>query len=71
MAEHPRAWLTPQEVGLLTGFSANFILKEIKARELPAAFVPARSGKGGRWKIHRDDAHAYAVKLGVWRGATT
>lgn len=66
-----RAWLTPQEVGNLTGFSANFIRKEIQAKALPASYVPSRAGKCGRYKIHRDDAKAYAVRLGVWRGATT
>lgn len=71
--ESVRAWMTPQEVGLMTGFSAGFIRKECLAKALPAAFVPARSGKRGqgRWKIHRDDAVAYAIKLGVWRQART
>lgn len=66
-----RAWLTPQEVGLLCGFSASFIRGEIHARALPATLIPSRAGKLGRWKIHRDDAVAYAVRLGVWREART
>ena len=65
-----RAWLTPQEVGLMTGFSASFIRGEIKAQQLPAQLVLSRPGKLGRWRIHRDDAIAYAVKLGVWRGGS-
>jgi len=67
MTTRAREWLTPQDVGVLIGFSANFIRGEIKARELPAQWIPSRSGKLGRWRIHREDAVAYAVKLGVWR----
>jgi hypothetical protein len=71
MDEHARVrlWLSPQEVGIMTGFSAIFIRREIQAKALPAAFVPSRAGKCGRYKIHRDDAIAYAIRLGVWRGA--
>lgn len=64
-----RIWLTPQEVGNLTGFSASFIRTEIKAKALPAQFVLSRSRKAGRWRVHRDDAVAYAIQLGVWRDA--
>jgi hypothetical protein len=66
-----RLWLSPQDVGVMVGFSANFIRLEIKAQALPAQFVPSRSRKTGRWRIHRDDAKAYAVKLGVWREVRT
>jgi hypothetical protein len=62
-----RMWLTPQEVGLMTGFSATFIRTEIKLKALPAQWVISRSQKTGRWRIHRDDAVAYAIKLGTWR----
>ena len=68
--ERAKAWLTPQEVGELTGFSAAFIRKEIAAQALPAAYVAPRGGKLGRYRIHRDDAKAYAIRLGVWRGAS-
>jgi hypothetical protein len=66
-----RVWLTPQEVGTMTGFSAGFIRSEIKAQALPASFIASRSGKAGRYRIHRDDAVAYAIKLGVWRQTRT
>lgn len=60
-----RQFYTPQDVGNLTGFSANFILKDIKAGELEATYVkPARS-KVGRWRITVTAALAYARKLGV------
>ena len=62
-----RVWLTPQEVGNMVGFSAAFVRGEIQAKVLPAQLVMSRAGKLGRWRIHRDDAQAYAVKLGVWR----
>lgn len=67
--EVTRIWLTPQEVGNITGFSAGFIRTEIKAKVLPAQYVPSRSQRAGRWRIHRDDAIAYAVRLGLWRTA--
>lgn len=66
-----RVWLTPQEVGNMTGFSAQFIRGEIKAGALHAQLVLSQRGRLGRYRIHRDDAIAYAVRLGVWRGATT
>lgn len=66
-----RIWLTPQEVGLMVGFSAQFIRGEIKLKVLPAQWVPSRAGKLGRYRIHRDDAIAYAIKMGTWKGATT
>jgi hypothetical protein len=62
---------TPHEVGELTGFSASFIRAEIRAQALPAVRVPSRSGKMSRWKIHREDAIAYAITLGVWREGRT
>ena len=37
-----RVWLTPQEVGIMVGFSASFIRNEIHAHELPAQAVPSR-----------------------------
>lgn len=70
MAIRVRQWLTPQEVGNLTGFSAQFIRTEIKAHALPAQWVQAQSSKMGRYRIHRDDALAYARKLGVDRNAS-
>jgi hypothetical protein len=61
----PRPFYTPQEVGNLTGFSYNFIIKDIKAGELEAVYVkPARS-KVGRWRVTVTAALAYARKLGV------
>jgi hypothetical protein len=61
-----REWLTPQEAGLKTGFSAEFIRREIAARELPAVWVPSRKGtKFGRWKIHVQHLHSYKVRLGL------
>lgn len=61
-------WLTPQEVGNLTGFSAAFIRKEIQAKELAGQWVQPGHSKTGFWRIHRTDAETYARKLGVWRG---
>jgi hypothetical protein len=55
----------------MVGFSASFIRNEIHARELPAQAIPSRAGKMIRFRIHRDDAIAYAIKLGVWRQATS
>jgi hypothetical protein len=66
-----REWLTPQEVGNLTGFSASQIRKEIGLKALPARLVMSRAGKLGRWRIHKDDALAYARQLGVYRDART
>jgi hypothetical protein len=71
MSERERIWLTPQEVGNMTGFSASQIRKEIALKALPAQLVMSRQGKLGRWRIHRDDAAAYAMQLGVWRQART
>ena len=71
MTDRVRVWLTPQEVGLMIGFSAAFVRREIHAKQVPAQWVNARATKQGRWRIHRDDAVAYAMKLGVWRGAST
>jgi len=62
-----RIWLTPQQVGNLTGFSAGFIRKEITAKELPAQWIQSARTKAGRWRIHLDDATAYAKRIGVWR----
>lgn len=64
----PRQWMSPQDVGHLVGFSATFIRRDIALKVLPAQLVPSRAGKVGRWRIHRDDAKAYAIALGVWRG---
>jgi hypothetical protein len=61
-----REWLTPQEAGLKTGFSASFIRQEIAAQQLPAVWVPSRKGtKWGRWKIHRDHLRQYQQRLGL------
>jgi hypothetical protein len=62
-------WLTPQEVGVMVGFSAQFIRMEIKAHALPAQFVVSQRGRLGRYRIHQDDAIAYAIRLGVWRSS--
>lgn len=52
-------WLTPQDVGLMVGFSESLIYKEIKAGHLPAVFVKEHR----RWRIHHTEAHAYHVRL--------
>jgi hypothetical protein len=64
-------WMTPQEVGNLTGFSAGFIRSEIRASQLRAQWVQSQRSQAGRWRIHRDDAKAYAIRLGVWRDPAT
>lgn len=56
-------WMTPQEVGQLLGFSAQFIRNEIKAGELKAELIWSLAGKLGRYRIRRDDADAYGVRL--------
>ena len=72
MTTHVRIWLTPQEVANLVGFSGAFVRRDISLKVIPAQFVqPRRKGGCGRWRIHRDDAVAYAIKLGVWREART
>jgi hypothetical protein len=69
---HVRIWLTPQEVANLVGFSGAFVRRDISMKVIPAQFVqPRRKGGCGRWRIHRDDAVAYAIKLGVWREAVS
>lgn len=61
-----REWLTPQEAGLKTGFSAEFIRREIAAKELPAVWVPSRKGtRWGRWKIHVQHLEQYRQRLGM------
>ncbi len=64
MMKQPRFY-TPQEVGNLTGFSANFILKEIKAGELEAVYVKSARSKVGRWRISVAAAVAYARRMGT------
>ena len=66
-----RVWLTPQEVGNMTGFSASQIRQEIHDKALPAHLVMSQAGKLGRWRIHRTDAITYARQLGVWREERT
>jgi hypothetical protein len=56
-------WLTPQEVGNMAGFSAQFIRDEIRGGELKATLCMSRRGKLGRWRIRLDDARAYVVRL--------
>ena len=56
---------SPQEVGHLTGFSASFIRKEIKAGELEAVYVKPRGRTRGRWLITVTVALAYAKRLGL------
>lgn len=69
---HIRIWLTPQEVANMVGFSSAFVRRDIGLKIIPAQFVqPRRKGGCGRWRIHRDDAVAYAIKLGTWREART
>ena len=66
MAERPaRQFYSPQEVGNLTGFSATFIVNEIRAGELRAVFVQRPGRQRGRWRIAVHDAHAYAIRLGL------
>jgi hypothetical protein len=65
----PSMWLTPQEVGVMVGFSAQFIRMEIKANALPAQLIVSQRGRLGRYRIHQDDAIAYAIRLGVWRSS--
>ena len=59
----------------MTGFSAQFIRGEIRDKALPAQWIESKRShtnyRTGRWRIHRDDAIAYAVKLGVWRQAVS
>ena len=61
----PTQFYTPQEVGVMTGFSAAFIVQEIKAGALKAVLVQRPGRVRGRWKIAVPDAHAYAVQLGL------
>jgi hypothetical protein len=60
-------WLSPLDVSKLTGFSVSFVRAEIKAGELAAVLVAStsRPRQRGRWRIARQDAVAYAVRLGV------
>lgn len=65
MQRHPPLprFYTPQEVGNLTGFSANRIHRAIKAGELEATFVKSARSKAGHWLITVSVAQAYAHKL--------
>ena len=61
----PTQFYTPQEVGVMTGFSADFIVKEIKAGEIKAVLVQRPGRVRGRWRVAVRDAHDYAVRIGV------
>jgi hypothetical protein len=56
-------WLTPQDVGKLIGFSAQFVRMEIKAGELHAEQIWSRGGKIGRYRIARSEAESYARRI--------
>lgn len=58
-----REFYTPQEVGNLIGFSASFVVQEIKAHELPAVLIKLPGRKRGRWRIAVVDALAYAQRI--------
>jgi hypothetical protein len=58
-----KEWLTPQEVGALIGFSAQFVRDEIKAGELHAERIYSRGGKMAYWRIERDQAVAYIARI--------
>ena len=63
----PRQFYTPQEVGNMTGFSAQFIRNEIRAGQLEAVYVKPPGRKVGRWMITVSVAVAYAGRLGMGR----
>lgn len=65
MTERRAEFYTPQEVGHMTGFSSDFILKEIKAGAIKAVLVQPPGRRRGRWRIAVADAQAYAVQLGL------
>ncbi len=56
-------WMSPNDVGNMVGFTAQFIRNEIRAGEIPALLVMSKRGKLGRYRIKADDARAYVSRL--------
>jgi excisionase family DNA binding protein len=57
--------LTPEEAGRETGIGKHFILKKIRAGEIPAFELKSDSGARLRYRISRKDFETWLEKITV------